>query len=152
MRRFAITLGMASLALANTAMAADDAAPAATPEALSKCLTMKSTGQDRLTFAGWMVAALASAPQMKGVATLAPGKKDELDRDVARVFTRLIAVDCAEFSRPLMKDRNNSAFRTGGEALGRMAMQELLSNPDAAKAMEAFAKYIDPMEFLAPGK
>ncbi len=152
MRRFAIVLGMGSLMLANAAMAAEEADPAASSEALSKCLTMKSTGQDRLTFASWMVAALASAPQMKDVATIAPGKKDQLDREFARVFTRLIAVDCAELSRPLLKGRDKEAFRTGGETLGRMAMQELLSNPDAAKSMEAFAKYIDPMEFLASGK
>ena len=70
MRVMAFAAGVAlSLApQAATAQSSDNAAA----DALGNCLARKSTGEDRLVFAGWMVAALASAPQLAGVANVDP--------------------------------------------------------------------------------
>ncbi len=136
------------LALALPAAAQDAAEP--TANELGNCLTMKSTGADRLDFARWMVASLGSAPQIKDIATVSPDSKEKMDRKMAATFTRLVMGDCGEISRGLIKSRSPDAFRAAGEAFGKMAMQELLGNREAAAGLEAFTKYIDPLAFLPP--
>lgn len=129
--------------LHGTAMAQTDAQA----QALGECMVLKSTGADRLVVARWFLTALASAPQAAGVATLAPGKKEEFDKGMATIFTRLMAVDCANEARPLFKAKDEAGFRVAGEALGRVAMEELLNNPQASAALSAYAKYLKQEEF-----
>ncbi|TCM21969.1 hypothetical protein EDF56_101646 [Novosphingobium sp. PhB165] len=115
---------------------------------LGECFVMKSTGEDRVAFARWFVAALGSAPQVADIAKIDPAQKDGLDRQVATIFTRLIAVDCAEQARPLYQVHSSAGFSTAGEALGRIAMQELMSNPDAsAKMFGGYTAYIRDDDF-----
>ena len=118
-------------------------------DSLGKCLSLKSTGADRLTLAGWIASAMASAPQLKDVAVVSPEKRDELNREVAKIFTRLITVDCTEVAKPLLKAGNTQAFGASFEVLGRLAMQELTGNPEAARAMTEFTKYVNPEDFAA---
>jgi hypothetical protein len=114
---------------------------------LDECLTLSSTGRDRLIFAGWMAASLASAPQLKGIAEVNVVERDRLNRDLARIFTRLITVDCLEESRLLFRAGKSDAFKVAGRGLGRMAMQELMSDRDASVQMERFADYINEADF-----
>lgn len=133
--------------LPNSAFAQSNTDQKAQVEALSQCLTMKSTGSDRIAFAGWLVSSMASAPQLKGLAAVSPEKRDQLNRDLARIFTRLIAVDCNTFANPLLKSGNTEAFSSAFEVFGRLAMQELTGNPEADRAMGEFAKYLNDADF-----
>jgi len=108
---------------------------------------MKSTGSDRITFAGWMIAALASAPQLKGLAVVASDRRDQLNRDLARIFTRLITTDCSEYARPLFKVGKSQAFGSAFEVFGRLAMQELTADPEADRALGEFANYLNEADF-----
>lgn len=149
----AITLG------GRSAQAATAAAPTVslTPEQeqtyatqLSQCFALKSTGEDRLALARWFAAALASAPQLAGVAQVDKASKDALDRQVAGLFTRLMVKDCAEFSRPLSRARSAQGFRAAGETLGRLAVEELLNDPKAAAAtLGGYLSYIREEDFAA---
>lgn len=136
---------------AGPAMAQADAQPQAQAQAqaLGECMVLKSTGADRLVVARWFLTSLASAPQAAGVATLTPGKKDEFDKGMAAIFTRLMAVDCADQARPLFKARDEASFRVAGEALGRVAMEELLNNPQASAALSGYTKYLRQEDFKA---
>ena len=147
MRVMAFAAGVAlSLApQAATAQSSDNAAA----DALGNCLARKSTGEDRLVFAGWMVAALASAPQLAGVANVDPSTKAALDRQLAAIFTRLMTVDCAAEARPLFQARDNEGMRIAGGALGRIAMQEISGDPAASEALEAFTKYLRGEDFVS---
>lgn len=136
-----------SIALPGSAVAQTETGQQAQVDALGQCLTMKSTGSDRIAFAGWMVAAMASAPQLKGLTVVSPEKRENLNRDLARIFTRLIAVDCRDFSRPLMKAGNTQAFSSAFEVFGRLAMQELTGNSEAEQAMGEFSNYINEADF-----
>jgi hypothetical protein len=141
---FAMILGMT---LSNAAFAQANTDQQAQVEALAECLTMKSTGSDRIVFAGWMVSAMASAPQLQGLAVVSPQRRDELNRSLAHIFTRLITTDCSASARPLLKSGNTQAFGSAFEVFGRLAMQELTGNPEADRAMGEFAKYINDADF-----
>ena len=140
--------------LAGTLLAAAPASATAEPESapgevLGRCMVLKSTGADRLLVARWFVAATASAPQAADVATVRSGRKDELDRAMAALFTRLLATDCADEARPLFAAGAGSeaGFRVAGEALGRVAIGELLGNQAARTALSAYTKYLRPEDF-----
>ncbi|SOB79896.1 hypothetical protein SAMN06297144_0787 [Sphingomonas guangdongensis] len=123
--------------------AGDDAAA----RALGQCLVLKTTGADRLTVARWMLAAMASAPQMSDVVTVQPGQKERNDRAMAALFTRLLVTDCAERSKVLFGMATVNGFETAGEALGGVAMKELLSDPKASAALAAYASCLDKEAF-----
>ncbi|GGN45470.1 hypothetical protein GCM10011349_11570 [Novosphingobium indicum] len=117
---------------------------------LGQCFALKSTGEDRLTLAGWFVAALASAPQIAGVAKVESATKDKFDRQVAALFTRLMTKDCVEYARPLFRARSNAGVRAAGETLGRLAMQELMGDPNAAaQMMGGYLSYLHEEDFAA---
>lgn len=114
---------------------------------LGACMARKTTGEDRLAFAGWMLAAMASSPDLQDVATVVPAKKDQLDRKVAALFTRLMTVDCPTEAKALFATKDPAAFRLSGEPLGRVAMQEIMNKPEFESALGAFANYIDESKF-----
>ncbi len=131
--------------LVATGAAAQTENPAA--KALGDCLVAKSTGEDRLLVARWLLASLASAPQVKDVTTPTPGKKVTLDKGMAGLFTRLLTVDCKAGARPVFKQKTQAGFTVAGEALGRVAMTELLSNKDALAALATYVEYLDEKDF-----
>jgi len=145
--RLAAPFVMLSLSLATpvAAQTADD--EQAQVQGLGQCLSMKSTGEDRIAFAAWLVVGMSSAPQLKGLASVAPADRDGRNRDVARIFTRLIVKDCIEYAKPLLKAGKTKAFSAAFETFGRMAMEELMSNPGTDKAMSEFTKYLSDADF-----
>ena len=114
---------------------------------LGDCFVLKTTGQDRMSVARWVVAAFGSAPQVADLANVSPAMKEELDRQMAQIFTRLLSKDCAEVAKPLMQQRDSRALQLAGGALGQIAVQELMGNPQAAAALSEFTKYLDPADF-----
>jgi hypothetical protein len=115
--------------------------------ALGECMTNKSTGDDRATFAQWFAVVINSSSKVRGVATVAPGKKDELDRKVAALFTRLMTIDCRDEAKPLWRARSQAGFRTAGEVLGRLAIQEVMSGEDADRMFGGYLSYIVEADF-----
>lgn len=123
------------------------AAPAGAAEALGQCLVMRSTGADRIAVARWLMGAIASTPGASGVVTVNTAEKAVADKAMAALFTRLITVDCAAESRVLFKANATDGFRVAGEALGRVAMEELFSSRAAKAGLEAYTRYLDRNAF-----
>lgn len=115
--------------------------------ALGQCMVDSTTGYDRIAVARWMLGAMASAPQMKGLVTVDAAQKIEADKRMAAIFTRLMTVDCATQARPLFKAKNREGFEAAGGALGKIAVQELLANAETAKALAAYTAYLNESDF-----
>lgn len=114
---------------------------------LSECVALKTTGEDRLTVARWMIGAFAMAPQMQDVVSAVPAKKIEADQGMARLFTRLLTVDCAAYAGPLLKGGRTGALEVAGGKLGEIAIAELLTSKEASNALEAYADYLNEADF-----
>jgi asparagine synthetase B (glutamine-hydrolysing) len=149
-KKISVLAAIASMAMAVPTMAQSRLSPEE-EQRLSKelgtCFTLKSTGEDRLAFARWFVVALASAPTTQGIVAIQDGKKDELDASVARIFTRLLTEDCAAEARPLWKARSVAGFKVAGEALGRLAMQEVMSGEGSDKMLGGYLARINNDDF-----
>jgi hypothetical protein len=117
-------------------------------ELLGKCVVLKSTGQDRLTFGRGMLAAMAAGPQLADVAKIDMVKKQELDVAVAKIFTRLLTVDCLKEAKPLAATNPKLMGEIVGETLGTISMQELLTDKETLASLEAYAAYLEPNDFI----
>jgi hypothetical protein len=118
-------------------------------EALRQCLVNKTTGEDRVAVATWLLLATASSPQLAGAATVEPGRKEQADRVMAQLFTRLLTVDCLNFSRAMLASKGQDAFEVASGTLGQIAMNELMSNPQARAAMGDYLRYLNEADFAA---
>ena len=152
MKKCAYLAAVAVAALASPAWAQSAGTSRTQAEQLGECFVMKTTGADRLALAKWILSAMGSVPKLKDVTAIDPAKKDASDRAMAGIFTRLITVDCRSEATPLLKSGSTAGFQIAGEALGRIAMQEVMSGPEAEEAMGSFVKYVDSKAFEAMTK
>jgi len=157
-----LVAAMAILAAASPSLAAGEppaVAPALSDEQirslateLGACLVGKTTGEDRVVVARWIAGAVASAPQVAALVKIDAAEKDQVDRAMAKVFTRLMTVDCLAQAKPLLKAGSRAGFEIVGESLGRIAVTELLNNPQASNSIEAYARYLDRQAFEQAAK
>ena len=93
---------------------------------------------------------MLASDKVRSVAQIAPGAREQADRDMAAIFTRLTTKACLAESNALIKaDPSGSSFAVAGEAMGRIAMTELLSDPATNAAFGSYTKYLDEKAFAA---
>ena len=143
----AIALSMGASAHAQSMVASPNPASAA----LGQCLVGNTTGNDRTLVARWMAASMASSPMMDGLVSVDAAGKDQIDRAMAKLFTRLMAEDGAAEAKVVVKARDQQGMQAAGGRLGEIAMQELMMDPAAMQALLAYAQYIDPAAMAALG-
>ena len=114
---------------------------------LGECIARSTTGADRILTARWFAASLGSAPQVSDVVTVDAEVRDQTNREMAALFTRLFTEDCAEFSGPLMRSNDMGGIQAAGGRLGQIAMQELMSDPQVMAVMMGYIAYVDQSAF-----
>lgn len=117
--------------------------PDAGSKALGECVVLSTTGRDRLVLIRWLAVSIGSADSMQEAITVQPGAKEDTDRLMGALFTRLFTVDCREEAAPLLKGNNNSGVEAAFGELGRIAMMELVGNPQVEQALGGFTQYAD---------
>jgi len=117
------------------------AGPAA--EALSTCLGDNTTGKDRKDLARWTFLAMAAHPEIRDLANASSSASEEASRRVAALFTRLITEGCPKQIQQLVRSEGPESLRAAFEFLGKVAMQELMTNPDVSKSISQFQQYVD---------
>lgn len=99
-------------------------------------------GKERKSLAKWIFLAMASHPEINQYSTATVKEIDNSDQYVGKLITRILTVDCpAELASSHKSDplAINKAF----ELVGRVAMQELMSNRVTMQALTNYAKYTD---------
>ena len=119
----------------------------AAAKALGRCLVLKSTGEDRIGLARWVGAGVLASSHVADLGQVSTAKREAVDRQVAALFTRLITKDCVEQAKPVMTFNSSAGMSVAFEALGRAAMQELMTDPKASAAMGTFTQYLDHADF-----
>ena len=113
-------------------------------QTLSRCLADNTSGKDRKDLARWVFLAMASHPEIRKYSSAqASADAEESDKATAALFTRLLAESCLKQTQAAVKDGGPAAVQTAFQALGQLAMQELMSEPDVKTRMGAFLKYLD---------
>ena len=116
---------------------------------LSTCLTNSTSGKDRINLARWVFAGMAAHPEVANIANVIPEKKDEINKTMANLLTRLIAEDCKKEINITVKNDSQAALKLAFESLGRMAMLELMSNKSVSEEFDSMDKYVDKEKIKA---
>jgi hypothetical protein len=85
---------------------------------------------------------IAAHPEIKPFSKASPESIEQTNREVGSIVTRILTVDCpVELKRATKNDP--MALQTAFEWLGRVAMQELMTNQSVTQAISAYGKYVD---------
>lgn len=111
--------------------------------ALGACLGDHTSGKDRKDLARWIYVAMSEHPEMGQLSQLPAATKEDTYKGAGALFTRLIADSCAAQARAALKQEGVVAFQVAFESLGRLAMQELMADPNVNTAISGIARYAD---------
>jgi hypothetical protein len=106
-------------------------------------LSDNTTGKDRKDLALWIFTAMSAHPDIGVVAKPSPQDVEAAQRKVGALLTRLIADSCPRETSAAIQSDGSKGMRVAFEFLGRMAMQELMSNPQVKDTLGGFERYVD---------
>lgn len=115
-----------------------------TAAALSSCVSDNTSGKQRKDLARWVFLAMAAHPDLRQYTSSdADVARESTDKATAALFEFLITEQCAPEANAAYKEHGTPGLQVAFEALGRLAMMELMSNENASSAMSAFEKHVD---------
>lgn len=120
---------------------------AAAEAALSQCVSLRTTGADRILTVRWLFAMMSKSPQIADLSAVTAERTKELNQGFARLLTRLITKDCTDEVRPIAAENLEHGFGQVGKALGETAMNELLNGKEVDKAMGSWAGFLSEEDF-----
>lgn len=126
-------------------------APAsATPasDALGTCLADNTTGKDRKDMARWIFIAMSAHPEMHDISKVSKRDQQEADMQMGSLITKLLTESCPGQAKMAMAE-GTQAFQIAFSVLGRLAMQELMANPDVKSSIVGFQKYMDKNKIIS---
>lgn len=136
-------------AIACTLIATPTALAGPATDALTNCLADNTTGKDRKDMARWVFTGMSAHPEIQTLSKVTQADRDALDRQMAAMFTRLMTESCTAQVKSARNEDGGNALKNSFEIIGKLAMQELMNNPNVNGAFTTFTKYIDQNKFNA---
>jgi hypothetical protein len=136
-RRLATTLLVAACPWAAQAN------PNPSTDALAKCLSDNTTGKDRKDLARWIFVGMSTHPEIGSVARADAAAITAAQRTVADLVTRLLADACTRETKLVFESEGSRGMGLAFEHLGKVAMQELMSNREVNASIGGFERYLD---------
>lgn len=136
-----------ALAVIGSIMAISPAIAGTATDALITCVADNTTGKDRKDLARWVFVAMTAHPEIQPFSHVTEANRDELDKTVAALATRLLTESCRTEAKAAMEKEGSGSFNAAFGALGKLAMQELMSDPSVNLSFTRYAKYLDKAKF-----
>lgn len=114
-----------------------------TADTAGTCLTDNTTGKDRKILTRWVYLAMSKHPELRALSSATSADHDASTRDVAALFQRLVVVDCRDEIKAMIAAEGSGSMGLPFEVLGRVAMLELMGNPDVAAEIARIDRFID---------
>jgi len=116
---------------------------------LGACMADALTGKERKMLAQWIFLGMATHPQLQPFTNIAGEDRENTDKTIGALITRMLADDCPNETKTALKQEGSIAMQSAFELVGRVAVQELLTNQDVLVAMSSFERYIDKERLIA---
>ncbi|MYM68698.1 hypothetical protein GTP45_17930 [Pseudoduganella sp. FT55W] len=110
---------------------------------LGSCILGATTAQDQQHFVEWIFSAIASHPSITPYANISIQKRDEIDKNVAKLLESLIGDKCKSEASDALKYEGTASFVTAFQLLGAASTEQLLTAPEVSSGMQGFLKYVD---------
>lgn len=110
---------------------------------LSRCLIESSSSEDKITLVKWMFSAMALHPAVKTIAPVNEAARNSANKEMADIMVDLLSVRCLEQSKKAIKYEGPIALQASFEVFGKVAAQELFSNPNVAQGLSDLNSHVD---------
>lgn len=110
---------------------------------LSKCLVRSTGDEEKRSLVKWIFSAVALHPDVADIATVTPTQRNEMTRNTAKLFEKLLTESCRTEVRAAVQYEGSQTIGASFQILGQVAARELFSNPGVAAQMGELAKHID---------
>lgn len=132
------------LLLASVLLALSPAAHAgAFSDTLSVCLVKSTTDKEKTLLVRWIFAAVSRNPDVKDLVHVPKDEEEKLNREVAQLFMTLMTERCASETTDAVKYEGDAAISAGFQALGQVAGQGLMNDPEVSAFASGLAAYLD---------
>jgi len=111
-------------------------------DALSTCLADNLNGKERKSLAKWVFFGMGAHPEIKPYLNITQRDVRMSDKYMGTLITRLLTIDCSGQLKTAYASDPKSLEKSF-EAIGRVAMQELMANDDVDKAIGAYIYFTD---------
>lgn len=143
MRYLAVVLGMLLPATSYAGVYSDD---------MGKCLVSATSQEDKTALVRWIFATAALHPDVASIAKVSEEERAQMDRNIAALFERLVTEACRNETRQAIRyEGMNTAFESSFALLGKVAMQELMTDARVGAGFESFTKYLDQQKLQELG-
>ncbi len=123
------------------------AGPAA--DSMGACMVDSMTGKERKQIAQWLFFAMAAHPEMKEFSKVTGKARINANEFVGKLITRLLTENCPVQTKKAMKEEGSEAMKGAFELVGKVAMQELMTNNNVTDSFSGFEKFLDKDKFNA---
>ena len=110
---------------------------------MSRCLVMASSSKDNILLGRWLVRVYGEHSGSKDLTKLSDYKKEQIDKDMAQLFTRLLSEDCKEETKKALRFEGEGVMFNAFKVLGEVAGQELIGDKNVSEAINKFTEYVD---------
>lgn len=110
---------------------------------LTKCIVKSTSDDDKVALMQWVFMALAAHPSMKKFTNVTSDDQTDVNKRTGGLFIRLVTSDCRKEAVAALKYEGSDAFKASFSALGEIAMQGLMANPQVTQSMDQLDPYID---------
>lgn len=114
---------------------------------LAECLVSQTTGADRVGLARWIGFAIAAHPSISRSVAIPEEAVERTDMQIGHLLTVLLTDRCKDEALYAFRDGGNGAFESAFEALGRVAMSEVMMDNEVNSALTKFLDYVDSSVF-----
>lgn len=112
-------------------------------EAAGVCLTDNTSGKDRKILVKWIFIAISRHPEIRAMSSADAAQIEQSNKEVGALYTRLIADDCPKEMKAMVAEHGASAISQPFEVLGRVAMQELMTDAAVNAHFGGIEKFAD---------
>jgi hypothetical protein len=135
---------LAAVLISCSTITASSAIAGQATDALITCMSDNTTGKDRKDLARWIFVGMSVHPEIQSLSNVTETDRDQLDRIMATIVTRLMTENCQVQAKLAMeKEGGEAPLYSAFSVMGKLAMQELMANPEVKSAFSRFAKYLD---------
>jgi hypothetical protein len=117
-------------------------------DALGACMIDSLTGKERKELAQWIFFGMAAHPDIKKYSKVGEEDQINIDKFVGGLVTRLLTNDCLQQTKNAVNTDGPNALKDAFGLVGKVAMQELMSNKEVSTSLYGYAKYLDKKELL----
>lgn len=115
---------------------------------LGTCMIDSLSGKERKSLAKWIFVAMAAHPEIKSLTKISSKERLSTDKTIGALITRLLATDCPNQLQAATK-ADPAAINGAFELVGKVAMQELMTDASVNKAISNYANYTDQKKLNA---